>query len=49
LSKHEIVDGLLASGTKKEIMCLPSLDDFRNFLLDNEVSGIIQEYSSIVV
>ena len=27
---------------------LPSLDDFRNFFLGNDISDIVQEYSSIV-
>jgi len=27
---------------------LPSLEDFRNFFLGNDISDIVQEYSSIV-
>jgi len=28
---------------------LPSLDDFRNFLLDNDISDVIQKYSANVI
>ena len=31
------------------LIWLPSLDEFRNFFLGNDISNIMQEYSSIVV